>query len=137
MLTALPISLLGAKQQAPPRVTCLLDPFTAQGYYRRLYELVRAEAVKAGAAGVRLYADDSNARAHEAYKVRGRAGRGRYHISAGVQQHGVECPSCLASRPWLRLYLSPSPHTLRPAPRPQRLGMTSHYSVFEDMFVGY
>jgi len=53
---------------------------------RRLYELVRAEAVKAGAAGVRLYADDSNKRAHEAYT---------------------------------------------------RLGMSSHYSVFEDMFCGY
>lgn len=57
-----------------------------KGYYRRLYEQVREEARQAGAAGVRLYADDGNKRAHEAY---------------------------------------------------QRLGMTSHYSVFEDMFVGY
>jgi hypothetical protein len=36
---------------------------------RRLYELVREEARKAGAAGVRLYADDHNAKAHEAYKA--------------------------------------------------------------------
>ncbi|KAI8474044.1 MAG: acyl-CoA N-acyltransferase [Monoraphidium minutum] len=57
-----------------------------KGYYRRLYEMVREEARRAGAAGVRLYADDGNGRAHEAYR---------------------------------------------------RLGMTSHYSVFEDMFVGY
>ncbi|GBF87823.1 GCN5 family acetyltransferase [Raphidocelis subcapitata] len=57
-----------------------------RGYYRRLYELVREEARKKGAAGVRLYADADNATAHEAYR---------------------------------------------------RLGMTSHYSVFEEMFVGY
>ena len=37
---------------------------------RRLYELVRDEGRREGAAGVRLYADDGNERAHEAYKVR-------------------------------------------------------------------
>jgi hypothetical protein len=47
---------------------------------------VRREAAAAGAAGLRLYADDSNAKAQEAYG---------------------------------------------------RLGMTSHYRVFEDMFTSY
>lgn len=57
-----------------------------KGYYRRLYERVREEARAAGAAGVRLYADNGNGRAHDTYRS---------------------------------------------------LGMTSHYTVFEEMFVGY
>eukprot|EP00878_Enallax_costatus_P018036 GHUV01018964.1.p1 GENE.GHUV01018964.1~~GHUV01018964.1.p1 ORF type:complete len:175 (+),score=19.14 GHUV01018964.1:1181-1705(+) len=57
-----------------------------QGHFKQLYAAVRDEAQKAGAAGLRLYADDHNKRAHAAY---------------------------------------------------ERLGMTSHYKVFEDMFTNY
>ncbi len=35
-----------------------------RGYYRLLYHHVREAARKEGAAGLRLYADDSNLRAH-------------------------------------------------------------------------
>ncbi len=40
-----------------------------KGYFKRLYALVREEARQRGAAGVRLYADDSNADAHATVRV--------------------------------------------------------------------
>ena len=40
-----------------------------RGLFRRLYGEVRAAAAAAGAAGVRLYADDGNAEAHATYEV--------------------------------------------------------------------
>jgi GNAT superfamily N-acetyltransferase len=61
-------------------------PHRLQGLYKALYAHVRREAAAAGACGLRLYADDSNAIAQESYK---------------------------------------------------KLGMTSHYRVFEDMFTAY
>ena len=42
-----------------------------RGYYRRLYAYVKEEARKAGAGGVRLYADNGNGRAHETYEAMG------------------------------------------------------------------
>lgn len=38
------------------------------GHFKALYAYVRSEAVAAGAAGLRLYADDSNANAHATYQ---------------------------------------------------------------------
>lgn len=57
-----------------------------RGYFKRLYQHVREEAIKIGVCGLRLYADNENLNAQETYK---------------------------------------------------NLGMTSHYSVFEDMFTHY
>lgn len=62
------------------------EHFRQQGHFKSLYKHVRQEAQKAGAAGLRLYADVGNERAHTAY---------------------------------------------------ERLGMTSHYKVYEEMFTGY
>lgn len=45
--------------------------YRRKGYYRRLYAYVKEEAKNAGAGGVRLYADNSNGRAHETYKAMG------------------------------------------------------------------
>mmetsp|Transcript_26951 Transcript_26951/g.58891 ORF Transcript_26951/g.58891 Transcript_26951/m.58891 type:complete len:176 (-) Transcript_26951:340-867(-) len=64
-----------------------VDPaYRKQGVFKQLYQYVRQRAQAAGAAGLRLYADTSNASAHAAY---------------------------------------------------ERLGMTSHYKVYEDMFTSY
>lgn len=46
-----------------------------RGYFKALYQHVKDEARRAGARGLRLYADDSNARAHAAVSVCG-AGEG-------------------------------------------------------------
>lgn len=40
--------------------------FRQQGHFKSLYKHVREEAQKAGAAGLRLYADVGNERAHTA-----------------------------------------------------------------------
>ena len=37
-----------------------------RGYFKQLYAAVREEAAKAGAAGLRLYADADNSLAHKA-----------------------------------------------------------------------
>jgi hypothetical protein len=84
---------------------------------------------------VRLYADDGNARAHEAYKVGGRrAGAGPGPGLGQCRRGGVpRSPNALPAGP-------PRPtatHLPHPYPFPQRLGMSSHYTVFEDMFCGY
>lgn len=50
-----------------------------QGYYRRLYESVRAEAVDAGAAGLRLYVEHENVRAQQTYSALGMSGE-RYTV---------------------------------------------------------
>ncbi|KAG2485444.1 hypothetical protein HYH03_015823 [Edaphochlamys debaryana] len=42
--------------------------YRRRGYFRALYAHVRAEAQAAGAAGLRLYADVGNERAHRAYE---------------------------------------------------------------------
>ncbi|GFR48746.1 hypothetical protein Agub_g10704, partial [Astrephomene gubernaculifera] len=42
-----------------------------KGHFRALYGAVRQAAREAGAAGLRLYADVANARAHAAYEVLG------------------------------------------------------------------
>eukprot|EP00877_Chromochloris_zofingiensis_P013353 jgi/Chrzof1/8271/Cz03g04010.t1 len=57
-----------------------------KGLFKCLYEHVKAEAQRAGAAGLRLYADTHNVKAQATY---------------------------------------------------EKLGMTSHYKVYEDMFTGY
>ncbi|WIA10628.1 hypothetical protein OEZ85_010810 [Tetradesmus obliquus] len=57
-----------------------------QGHFKALYNHVRDEAHKAGAAGLRLYADAANTRAHATY---------------------------------------------------EKLGMSSHYKCYEDMFTDY
>lgn len=43
--------------------------FRQQGHFKSLYKHVREEAQKAGAAGLRLYADVGNERAHAAVSV--------------------------------------------------------------------
>jgi hypothetical protein len=42
----------------------LLSLLSCQGHFKALYNHVRDEARKAGAAGLRLYADADNTRAH-------------------------------------------------------------------------
>lgn len=77
-----------------------------RGIFRALYDHVRQEAHRAGAAGLRLYADNSNSCAHAT-------------VSLDAQ------PSYLTMRviTWSAQY--------------KTMGMTSHYTVFEDMFTGY
>lgn len=45
------------------------EHFRQQGHFKSLYKHVREEAQKAGAAGLRLYADVGNERAHTAVGV--------------------------------------------------------------------
>lgn len=52
-----------------------------QGHFKALYEHVKAEARAAGAAGLRLYADTGNARAHAAYERLGMTSH--YKVSSG------------------------------------------------------
>jgi ribosomal protein S18 acetylase RimI-like enzyme len=50
-----------------------------RGLFRRLYARIRAEARRAGAAGLRLYVDTSNARAQAVYTALGMNG-GHYRV---------------------------------------------------------
>lgn len=44
-------------------------PHRSKGAFKKLYQLVKAEAEKAGAAGLRLYADTDNERAHTVVSI--------------------------------------------------------------------
>lgn len=50
-----------------------------QGVFRMLYQAVRAEAIAAGAAGLRLYVDTRNSRAQAVYRSLGMDGD-HYHV---------------------------------------------------------
>lgn len=119
--------------------------FRQQGHFKSLYKHVREEAQKAGAAGLRLYADVGNERAHAAVSVclSDSAATLLLHLLlahfmsrvALCIQH-VRCPSSTCSA------CACSPMTAAACVacvcvQYERLGMTSHYKVYEEMFTGY
>ena len=78
MLEALARSLARLCRHTPARLQCwwvqsvFVSPTARrQGVYKALYAHVVAEARAAGAAGVRLYADVQNTRAHDTYRALG------------------------------------------------------------------
>lgn len=81
MLSAAPYSL--ARQDGSP---CCVS----KGHFRRLYQHVREEALKAGVCGLRLYADVSNARAHATYSALGMTS----HYQASTGAPVTRCRSC-------------------------------------------
>lgn len=91
-----------------------------RGLFRRLYSQVRAEAVRSGAAGVRLYADDSNSKAHAAYEVGAVARRGGDDDDRWVTESsmGCVCARVQFGEGWPHVFAdtaSSRPHLLPPS----------------------
>lgn len=60
-----------------------------QGYFKQLCAAVRDEAQKAGAAGLRLYADDDNKKAHAAVSWLELGADCAYHLMGIIVAVGV------------------------------------------------
>ena len=70
----------------PPQSVYVVPEHRRQGHFKRLYEYVRAEAQRQGAAGLRLYADIGNTHAHAVVRRAGRGRQGQAH--AAVRRAG-------------------------------------------------
>jgi GNAT superfamily N-acetyltransferase len=87
-------------------------PFRRQGLFRLLYQHAKAESQRAGACGLRLYADVGNSRAHCTV--------GPTHMTGTSPCTGKCCHQ--DSRSVLQY---------------EAMGMVSHYKVYEDLNTDY